>query len=129
MFFICNNKDVPGIDLKTLEPKLVIFLDKRNSDIIWRIDKYNISDKQIITRIDSYAVYENFIHNELKDYCVGVRCDIVGWRSHPDLIAYVLENVQYTYQLVEIQKGKMISEFQINGHSLMIVSDNHIQSF
>nr|QBK92563.1 MAG: uncharacterized protein LCPAC401_02010 [Pithovirus LCPAC401] len=128
MFVICNNdKNNPGINMKDLKPELVIFLDKRNSDLIWRMNKCDISP-QPLYKVNSYMVCEDFLYNEIKGYCVNI-IPKVGWRSHPDIIAYVLENVQYTYQLVEVEAGKKITEFQINGYSLIIISDNHIQSF
>ncbi len=137
MFIVCNNDKIPGISIRQLSPKLIIFLDKKKSELITRMNKYSarlqamdIFKQEMTCKIGPYRVFENILYNEDEDYCVEIRHDLpVKWRSHPDIIDYVLKETQYEYQLAEILPGMMVSEFQINDYNLVVVSSSLIQCF
>nr|QBK94030.1 MAG: uncharacterized protein LCPAC406_03440 [Pithovirus LCPAC406] len=130
---MCNNdKNNPGIDIRNLEPELLIFLDKRNSDLIQKRSEKekNINIKTLNTlNIGSYRTIEGIVYNEVEDYYVEFRYDLTGWRSHKDIIDYVLNIIQHKYQIIEVEIEKTVTEFNINGYSLIIISDGYVQSF
>nr|QBK94029.1 MAG: uncharacterized protein LCPAC406_03430 [Pithovirus LCPAC406] len=128
MLVICdNNINKPGINVKTLDPELLIFLDDRNSELIRKVYKYRIKLQSLnFLKVGPYRILENIVYNEVENYCVEIRDDIIKWRSHPDMIAYVLENKQHKYHLVETYRAKhTVSEIQINGYNLIIISGDH----
>lgn len=122
-----NNTNNPDINVKTLDPELLIFLDDRNSELIRKVYKYRIKLQSLkILKVSPYRILGNIVYNEVEDYCVEIRDDIIKWRSHLDMIAYVLENVQYKYHLVEIKARDTMSEIQINGYNLIIIPGYHV---
>ena len=131
----------PGMQYE-LEVGALIFLDKKNSPLITRMEKGSAKYKTLAMtfkesekwdKSKSYRIFNgDILYNEEKDYFVdqsSVSKDGIKWRIHPHLIEYVDKTDQKEFKIVIIPKGKKltISHIGNEGWEIIVVSDGDCQ--
>ena len=146
--FIRNtNHNNPEINHYKLEEECYIFLDRRNSQLISRIEKKSQDYESVaLYAFQNGKVYlpENLakpygitrygvIYNKDKDYFIQKSLNVgkdMTWRNHLDLIDYVEKTNQNGFEIIDIPEEKNVTAIHTEqGGEIIVVSDRGVQVF
>ena len=129
---VCNRTNDPlhGMDY-TLSKDARIFLDKIDSSLVSRSGKECHWYESALSNLRNPEIikYEHAYNEKSKYFIMNAGIKGIEWRTHPDLISYIEETDQKEFKIMDVQEGKVFTEFPseiVHDSYMMIISDGPI---